>query len=140
MFPGWGDTGFGLGLSERARYFNHNKDLFNGPKFGENGFQVCLNLPHFEPNEVSVKVVNDDTVLVEAKQGDMEDNHDPIYRHYIRDYKVPKEYNLNCVTATFSIDGVLTIKAPLANERNERLVNIIPTGPAHLWVRPNPPA
>lgn len=108
------------------------------PTIGKDGFQVCMDVSQFKPNELTVKTV-DKTVVVEGKHEEREDDHGMIERHFIRKYTLPKDYNPKDVVSTISSDGVLTVKAPpppsTAIKPNERIVQIQQTGPAHLSVK-----
>lgn len=108
------------------------------PTVGKDGFQVCMDVSQFKPNELTVKTV-DKTVIVEGKHEEREDDHGMIQRHFIRKYTLPKDYDPKDVLSTISSDGVLTVKAPpppsKAIKANERVVQIQQTGPAHLSVK-----
>ena len=104
---------------------------------GKDGFQVLMDVQQFRPNEVSVKAV-DNTVIIEGKHEEREDEHGHISRQFIRKYTLPKGYDIKEVVSTLSSDGVLTIKAPppqAAIAGNERVIQIQQTGPAHLNVK-----
>lgn len=108
-----------------------------GAKVGKDGFQVCLDVQHFQPNEISVKTENN-FVVVHAKHEDKEDDHGYIQREFTRRYQLPEGYKPESVNSTLSSDGVLVIKAP--NPKAEGNVHYIPvqqTGPAHLNLKPN---
>jgi len=103
---------------------------------GKDGFQVCLDVQHFAPNEINVKTV-DNTILVEANHEERPDEHGYISRHFKRRYDLPKGFNVKDVVSSISSDGILTIKAPPtapAIEGNVRHVQIQQTGPAHLSI------
>lgn len=102
---------------------------------GKDGFQVCLDVQHFAPNEISVKTV-DNVIIVEAKHEERPDEHGYISRQFKRRYDLPKDFNAADVVSNLSSDGVLTIKAPHspAIEGNVRHVQIQQTGPAAINV------
>ncbi|KAH8384483.1 heat shock protein 27 [Drosophila serrata] len=108
------------------------------PAVGKDGFQVCMDVSQFKPNELSVKVV-DKTVVVEGRHEEREDGHGLIQRHFVRKYTLPKDFDPNDVVSTVSSDGVLTLKAPpppsKEQSKPERIVQIQQTGPAHLSVK-----
>ncbi|XP_017464916.1 PREDICTED: heat shock protein 23-like [Rhagoletis zephyria] len=105
---------------------------------GKDGLQVCMDVAQFKPSELSVKVV-DNSIVVEGKHEEREDEHGYISRHFVRRYALPKGYNADNVISTLSSDGVLTVSAPKPQEEasNERVVQIQQTGPAHLNVKQN---
>lgn len=102
-------------------------------------FQVSLNVQHFAPNEITVKIV-DDSIVVEAQHEERSDDNEGSYvaRHFTRRYLLPENYNINDVVSTLSSDGILTLKAPLkqneAEAKNVREIPVQQTGPAYLNV------
>lgn len=127
-------------LEQRARDLQYRHEgLTNlAPTVGKDGFQVCLDVQQFSPNEITVKTV-DGTVVVEGKHEERQDEHGYISRQFSRRYMLPKGFDANAVSSTLSSDGVLTIKAPPPEklESNERNISIQQTGPARLNVKEN---
>ncbi|XP_017841028.2 heat shock protein 23 [Drosophila busckii] len=114
----------------------------NGPdsKMGKDGFQVCMDVAQFKPSELNVKVV-DNSIVVEGKHEEREDDHGYITRHFVRRYAMPPGYEAEKVASTLSSDGVLTVSVPkpaaIEDKGNERIVQIQQVGPAHLNVKEN---
>ncbi len=108
--------------------------------FGKDGFQVCMDVTHFKPNEISVKTV-ENQVIIEGKHEERQDDHGFISRQFNRRYLLPKDYDPNTITSTLSSDGVLTVKAPkpkaIDDGAKERVIQIQQTGPAALNVKEN---
>lgn len=99
----------------------------------KDGFQVSLNVEHFEPHEISVKVV-DNSIVVEAKHEERSAGDESfVSRHFSRRYVLPEDYDIKDVVSTLSADGVLTVKAPPKHldEKNARTIQIQHTGAAH---------
>lgn len=102
-------------------------------------FQVSLDVKHFAPNELNVKIV-DNSIVVEAKHEERSDDDKDGYvsRHFTRRYVLPEEYSIKDVISTLSSDGILTVKAPRIakeiDEQNVKHIEIQHTGPAHLNV------
>lgn len=94
-------------------------------------FQVTLDVGHFAPEEISVKVV-DKHIVVEAKHEEKEDEHGWISRQFVRKYLIPSQCDLDRVESQLSSDGVLAITVPRKDmqrsESNERQVKIQFTG------------
>lgn len=111
------------------------------PTIGKEGFQACIDVHQFSPNEITVKTV-DNSVIVEGKHEERPDEHGFISRQFTRRYELPNDYDVNSLTSELSSDGVLTVKAPPPKsqlETNERRIPIQHTGPARLHVKENKP-
>lgn len=106
---------------------------------GKDGFQVCMDVTQFKPNELQVKVV-DKMIVVEGKHEERQDDHGYISRHFVRKYTLPQGYDPEKVVSTLSSDGVLTVAVPkpqLEDKSEGRVIQIQQTGPAHLNVKKN---
>lgn len=94
-------------------------------------FKVILDVQHFKPNEISVRV-NDREIIIEGKHEDRQDDHGYISRQFVRRYTLPKECPPDTVISSLSSDGVLTITANkiIAKElKNEKMIPIKICGP-----------
>ena len=106
---------------------------------GKDGFQVCLDVQHFQPNEISVKTENN-SIVVNAKHEEKKDDHGYISREFTRRYELPKGFKVEDVTSSLSSDGVLTVKcphAPALEGSNVRQIQIQQTGPAKQSIKAN---
>ncbi|XP_065090027.1 protein lethal(2)essential for life-like [Ochlerotatus camptorhynchus] len=74
-------------------------------------FQINLDVQQFTPSEITVKTV-DNTIVVEGKHEEKQDEHGFISRHFVRRYVLPDEHDPKNVFSSLSSDGVLTITAP----------------------------
>ncbi|XP_013187734.2 protein lethal(2)essential for life [Amyelois transitella] len=94
-------------------------------------FEVILDVQQFTPEELVVKASNN-SILVEGKHEEKQDEHGFISRQFTRRYILPSGYDVNDLVSTLSSDGVLTITAPKRPPPNagERIVPITKTGPA----------
>ncbi|XP_050352490.1 protein lethal(2)essential for life [Nymphalis io] len=94
-------------------------------------FEVILDVQQFAPEEITVKASNN-SVVVEGKHEEKQDEHGFISRQFTRRYILPTGYELVDLTSTLSSDGVLTITAPKRPPPNagERIIPIMKTGPA----------
>ncbi|XP_049938376.1 alpha-crystallin A chain-like isoform X2 [Schistocerca serialis cubense] len=93
------------------------------------GFEVNLDVQHFKPDEVSVKI-RDDFIVIEGNHEERQDQHGFISRQFTRRYKLPENTDIDAVTSKLSSDGVLTIKAPKKaplKDSTERVVPIVQT-------------
>ncbi|CAH1365058.1 hypothetical protein MTP99_001361 [Tenebrio molitor] len=101
-------------------------------------FQVILDVQQFAPNEITVKT-SGNSIIVEGKHEEKQDEHGFISRHFVRRYLLPQEHDINDVVSTLSSDGILTVTAPkksLKPPSGERVVPITQTGPAKATVAP----
>lgn len=93
-------------------------------------FQVNLDVQQFSPNEIMVKVSDNNTIIVEGKHEEKRDEHGFISRHFVRKYVVPEGHDINKVVSNLSSDGVLSISAPRSNKisTGDREIQIVQTG------------
>ncbi|KAH8380467.1 hypothetical protein KR009_010882 [Drosophila setifemur] len=128
-------------MALRREVQNHNNIHWPAVKqLGKDGFQVCMDVAQFKPSELNVKVV-DNSILVEGKHEERQDDHGHIMRHFVRRYKVPEGYEADKVISQLSSDGVLTVSIPkpqpIEDKANARVIQIQQVGPAHLNVKAN---
>ncbi|XP_042296540.1 heat shock protein beta-6 [Sceloporus undulatus] len=82
-------------------------------KMDKDKFSVLLDVKHFSPEELNVKVVGD-YIEVHAKHEERPDEHGYISREFHRRYMIPKGVDPAAITSALSPDGVLSITAPTA--------------------------
>lgn len=93
-----------------------DQDSGSAVTYDKEKFQANLDVQQFKPEEVSVKVTGDNTITIEGKHEEKEDEHGQIYRHFVRKYVLPRSYDISKVDSKLSSDGVLTITAPRTDE------------------------
>ncbi|XP_070563837.1 alpha-crystallin B chain-like [Ptychodera flava] len=88
-------------------------------------FRVMLDVQHFSPEEINVKLV-EDRIVVHAKHEEKEDEHGYITREFKRQYVLPRGTDVDNVKSYMSQDGILTLEAPkLSIEKpKERVIPI----------------
>ncbi|XP_067613616.1 heat shock protein 67B3 [Eurosta solidaginis] len=106
-------------------------------RFGKNGFEVHLDVGLFNPEDLSVKIV-DDSLVIEGKHEEREDEHGHISRHFVRRYLLPKDFDPDTIISTLSSDGALTVRIPSPppppeTEKKERIITIQHVGPSELF-------
>lgn len=104
-------------------------------------FQVILDVQQFAPNEITVKT-SGNSIIVEGKHEEKQDEHGFISRHFVRRYVLPADNDINDVVSSLSSDGILTVTAPkksLQQPSGERVVPITQTGPAKATVTETQP-
>lgn len=105
------------------------RDVGSTIKSDKDKFQVNLDVQHFSPDEISVKIA-DKYVIVEGKHEERKDEHGFVSRQFKRKYFLPEDCNAETVESKLSSDGVLTVTASkFSNLRDERAIPITHTGP-----------
>ncbi|XP_022194728.1 alpha-crystallin A chain [Nilaparvata lugens] len=74
-------------------------------------FKVNLDVQQFKPEEISVKL-SDDNIVIEGKHEERKDQHGFISRQFCRRYKLPENVDLQRLESRLSSDGVLQLIAP----------------------------
>ncbi|XP_056314556.1 crystallin, alpha B, b [Danio aesculapii] len=80
-------------------------------KMEKDQFSLNLDVKHFAPEELSVKIIGD-FIEVHAKHEDRQDGHGFVSREFLRKYRVPVGVDPASITSSLSSDGVLTVTAP----------------------------
>ncbi|CAH1117714.1 unnamed protein product [Phaedon cochleariae] len=88
------------------------KDSGSTVTYGNDRFLANLDVQQFKPEEITVKVTGENDITIEGKHEEKEDEHGYIYRHFVRRYKVPKNYDMSRIESKLSSDGVLSVSAP----------------------------
>uniref|UniRef100_A0A3Q3ETN4 Si:dkey-1k23.3 n=1 Tax=Labrus bergylta TaxID=56723 RepID=A0A3Q3ETN4_9LABR len=87
-------------------------------------WQVSLDVAHFSPSEISLSV-SDGFLEVGGKHEERPDEHGFIARCFTRKYRLPAEIDVSKIASTLSVDGILTVEAPVP-ETSVPAVIIIP--------------
>ncbi|KAM7087297.1 alpha-crystallin B chain [Molossus nigricans] len=101
--PSWIDTGLrapswiDTGLSEM--------------RLEKDRFSVNLDVKHFSPEELKVKVLGD-VIEVHGKHEERQDEHGFISREFHRKYRIPADVDPLAITSSLSSDGVLSVNGP----------------------------
>ncbi|XDV19941.1 hypothetical protein PO909_025336 [Leuciscus waleckii] len=80
-------------------------------KMEKDRFVLNLDVKHFSPEELSVKI-NGDFIEIHAKHEDRQDDHGFVSREFTRKYRVPAGVDPASVTSSLSSEGVLIVTAP----------------------------
>ncbi|XP_055604537.1 protein lethal(2)essential for life-like [Uranotaenia lowii] len=100
-------------------------------KQNKEGFQVNIDVQQFAPEEISIRLEDDNLIVVEGKHEEKQDEHGYISRHFVRKYRLPEGHDVDKIVSSVSSDGVLTVKAPrlaLPEPTKERVIPIERTG------------
>ncbi|XP_044750507.1 uncharacterized protein LOC123310887 [Coccinella septempunctata] len=93
-------------------------------------FKANLDVQQFKPEEITVKVTGNNTITIEGKHEEKQDEHGFISRQFVRSYVLPKDCDINKIESKLSSDGVLTITAPRnkPEETENKSIPITQTG------------
>lgn len=93
-------------------------------------YEISLDVQQFAPEEITVKTA-DNSIVIEGKHEEKEDEHGYVSRQFVRRYALPYGHDMKDVVSSLSSDGVLTVTAPrkAGNVEEERVVAISQTGP-----------
>ncbi|RWS01947.1 protein lethal(2)essential for life-like protein [Dinothrombium tinctorium] len=92
-----------------------NKALSTGiseVKNEKDQFRVQLDVSHFKPEELSVKTVDGNSIVIEGKHEEKKDEHGFISRQFTRRYMLPRDVEHEKVMSSLTPDGMLVITAP----------------------------
>ncbi|EAT34415.1 AAEL013351-PA [Aedes aegypti] len=106
-------------------WFNRPSDSESLVKIANNKFQINLDVQNFAPEEISVKAT-DDSIIVEGKHEERQDEHGFITRHFVRRFMLPAGHDRDGIVSSLSSDGVLTIMAPIKEQLPKEDVKAIP--------------
>lgn len=107
-----------------------SRDSESTVNFASDKFHINLDVQQFSPEEISVKAT-ENSILVEGKHEEKQDEHGYISRHFVRRYALPEGHDANQVVSSLSSDGILTISAPkkaLPESEDLRTIQIVQTG------------
>ncbi|XP_072250641.1 heat shock protein beta-6 [Leuresthes tenuis] len=85
----------------------------------DSGFTVQVDVKHFKPEDLLVKVVGD-FVEVQGKHEEKKDGPGFSTRQFNRRYRIPKGVDTLALESAVSPDGVLVISAPMLQTENAR--------------------
>ncbi|XP_053209078.1 alpha-crystallin A chain-like [Panonychus citri] len=89
-------------------------------------FEVKVQVEHFKPEEISVKLLDTNNLVIEGKHAERSDDHGFISRSFSRRYIIPDIYDIEKLESQLSLNGVLTIKAPRKPIQGSNGEKIIP--------------
>ncbi|XP_066495430.1 alpha-crystallin B chain [Tiliqua scincoides] len=84
---------------------------FSEMRLDKDKFSVNLDVKHFSPEELKVKVLGD-VIEVQGKHEERQDEHGFIAREFSRKYRIPADVDPLSITSSLSSDGVLTVNGP----------------------------
>ncbi|KAH1175506.1 alpha-crystallin B chain [Mauremys mutica] len=84
---------------------------FSEMRLEKDKFSVNVDVKHFSPEELKVKVLGD-VIEVHGKHEERQDEHGSIAREFNRKYRIPADVDPLSITSSLSSDGVLTVNGP----------------------------
>nr|AXU24964.1 heat shock protein 20-3 [Cyrtorhinus lividipennis] len=96
-------------------------------KSDENEFNVRLDVHHFKPEELKVKLDDSGFLTVEGEHEERSDDHGFISRQFKRRYKLPEDVQQETLKSKLSSDGILSLTAAKkpTKRKAEREIEII---------------
>lgn len=93
-------------------------------------FKANFDVQHYKPEEISIKISGDRTLIVEGKHEETHEERGQIYRHFVNKFVIPKSCDISKIESKLSSDGVLTITAPTIEEEQieQKTIPIMQTG------------
>ncbi|KAL1232638.1 Protein lethal(2)essential for life [Trichinella spiralis] len=89
---------------------NINSPLIKDESDGKT-LRLRFDVSQYKPEEVNVKTV-DNRLLVHAKHEEKSQQR-TVYREYNQEFMLPRGTDAELITSTLSVDGILTVQAPL---------------------------
>lgn len=74
-------------------------------------FVIFLDVKHFSPEDLTVKV-QEDFVEIHGKHNERQDDHGYISREFHRRYRLPSNVDQSALSCSLSADGMLTFSGP----------------------------
>ncbi|CAB0012696.1 unnamed protein product [Nesidiocoris tenuis] len=93
------------------RLLAENDSGVSSVKSNENEFSVKLDVNHFKPEELKVKLDDKGYVVIEGEHEERSDQHGFVSRQFRRRYKLPNDTLPDTLKSNLSTDGVLSITA-----------------------------
>ncbi|XP_061485688.1 alpha-crystallin A chain [Rhineura floridana] len=80
-------------------------------RFNKDKFTIFLDVKHFSPEDLSVKVI-EDFVEIHGKHSERQDDRGYISREFHHRYRLPSNVDQPVITCSLSADGMLTLSVP----------------------------
>nr|XP_056716217.1 alpha-crystallin B chain isoform X2 [Euleptes europaea] len=87
------------------------ENRFSEMRLDKDKFYVNIDVKHFSPEELKVKVLGD-VIEIHGKHEERQDEQGFVAREFNRKYKIPTDVDPLSITSSLSSDGVLTVNGP----------------------------
>ena len=90
-------------------------------------FCVKMDVQHFKPDEIEIKVVNNDLVVTgKHKERADEEFGGFVCRQFTRRYELPENCDTDLIMSSLTTDGKLTIEAPIKIPEEKSVEKVVP--------------
>ncbi|XP_044750518.1 uncharacterized protein LOC123310897 [Coccinella septempunctata] len=119
-----------VGYIRPWRTAHSQSDVGSTLAIDKDNFKANLDVQQFKPEEITVKVTGNNTITIEGKHEEKQDDHGFISRQFMRRYVLPQDCDIDKIESKLSSDGVLTITAPRnkPEEAENKTIPITQTG------------
>ncbi|XP_019878538.1 alpha-crystallin B chain [Aethina tumida] len=84
----------------------------NSNQSARDNFELNLDMQHFQPEDIKVKIDNNNVIVVEAEHGEKDDETGKVSRRFMKKIELPEEYDATHLSSRFTSNGVLKVTAP----------------------------
>ncbi|XP_068191368.1 heat shock protein beta-1-like [Antennarius striatus] len=81
---------------------------------GQDSWKINLDVNQFLPEEITI-TTKEGYLLISGNHEDRQDEHGLISRCFTRKYKLPDGVDMQHISSSLSVDGVLSVEAPTTN-------------------------
>ncbi|XP_067849496.1 alpha-crystallin A chain isoform X1 [Heptranchias perlo] len=106
--PGWTRTREHVGLTGMDAHEGARRPQV---RYEKDRFLINLNVKHFSPDELSVKII-DDFVEIHGKHAERQEDHGRVSREFHRTYRLPSNVDQSSLSCSLSPEGMLTLCGP----------------------------
>ncbi|XP_077161820.1 alpha-crystallin B chain [Paroedura picta] len=111
LFPGTSALSSFLFRPPLLRFPSWLENRFSEMRLDKDKFYVNVDVKHFSPEELKVKVLGD-VIEIHGKHEERQDEQGFVAREFNRKYKIPVDVDPLSITSSLSSDGVLTVNGP----------------------------
>lgn len=110
------------GFGREPKEFGYNAEIVDA-RLDDKGMHLKLNVSHYEPGELSVKIV-DERLIISAKHEKKSDEHGFVSREFSREFLLPEGVDKDSLHSRLTDDGHLIITAKVKAEAEPESRNI----------------
>ncbi|KAF7666290.1 hypothetical protein LDENG_00114170 [Lucifuga dentata] len=79
---------------------------------GQDSWKINLDINHFSPEEITI-TTKEGYLQISGNHEERQDEHGLISRCFTRKYKLPQGVDLQHISSSLSVDGILSVEAPV---------------------------